>query len=124
MRRINKLVFLWPDMFNINTPIPLARGILEGLIEDASKRKIDISRNELRIALLSYTKRFRYLRVLISGGYRYGIAKVPQGIVSTLERKSAAITLDHMRQNMLKRKHNEHCVHKKEMAMYANDVLN
>lgn len=98
-RRIRKLVEFWPELFSAKKPVPLAIDILSELSADATKRGLKISDNEIRIALISYTLSFRYLRTLVSGGFRYGISRTPRGVVSTAARRKAAIMLYHMRHN-------------------------
>ncbi|MEB0963655.1 ProQ/FinO family protein [Citrobacter braakii] len=92
-RRINRLIELWPELFNREAPKPLKVGIFDDLMQDAAARGIDFGPVALRAALASYAQTPRYCRVLLAGGARYDLKGQPCGEVTPDEQSKAEARL-------------------------------
>ena len=68
-KRINRLVELWPELFNREKPKPLKVGIPDDLIQDIAIRELAFGAGALRAAVASYgVQSPRYYRALMAGG--------------------------------------------------------
>ncbi|MDM8921550.1 ProQ/FINO family protein, partial [Escherichia coli] len=59
-KRINRLVELWPELFNREKPKPLKVGIPDDLIQDIAIRKLAFGAGTLHAAVASYVQSPRY----------------------------------------------------------------
>ncbi|MXE66050.1 ProQ/FINO family protein, partial [Escherichia coli] len=78
-KRINRLVELWPELFNREKPKPLKVGIPDDLIQDIAIRKLAFGAGTLRTAVASYVQSPRYYRALMAGGARSDMKRQPCG---------------------------------------------
>ena len=92
-KRINRLVELWPELFNREKPKPLKVGIPDDLIQDIAIRKLAFGAGTLRAAVASYVQSPRYYRALMAGGARYDLKGQPCGEVTPQEQKEAETRL-------------------------------
>ncbi|EIM7320212.1 ProQ/FinO family protein [Escherichia coli] len=92
-KRINRLVELWPELFNREKPKPLKVGIPDDLIQDIAIRKLAFGAGTLRAAVASYMQSPRYYRALMAGGARYDLKGQPCGEVTPHEQKEAETRL-------------------------------
>lgn len=89
---IDKLIELYPDIFNKNTPKILAIGFYQQLAMDDSS---GLTNTVLRSVLMIWTNRFEYLREVIKpNAVRYNLDGSVQGEVSP-EHRLAAIQRQH-----------------------------
>lgn len=89
---IDKLIDLYPDIFNKNTPKILAIGFYQQLAMDDSS---GLTNTVLRSVLMIWTNRFEYLREVIKpNAVRYNLDGSVQGEVSA-EHRLAAIHRQH-----------------------------
>ncbi|KAE9883040.1 proQ/FINO family protein [Escherichia coli] len=86
-KRINRLVELWPELFNREKPKPLKVGIPDDLIQDIAIRELAFGAGALRAAVASYVQSPRYYRALMAGGARYDLKGQPCGEVTPQEQK-------------------------------------
>ena len=92
-KRINRLVELWPELFNRETPQPLKVEIPDDLIQDIAIRELAFGAGALRAAVASYVRSPRYYRALMAGGARYDLKGQPCGEVTPQEQKEAETRL-------------------------------
>ncbi|WP_096975315.1 ProQ/FINO family protein [Escherichia coli] len=92
-KRINRLVELWPELFNREKPKPLKVGIPDDLIQDIAIRKLAFGAGTLHAAVASYVQSPRYYRALMAGGARYDLKGQPCGEVTPQEQKEAETRL-------------------------------
>ncbi|CAD7363237.1 ProQ/FINO family protein [Escherichia coli] len=92
-RRINRLIELWPELFNREAPKPLKKGIFDDLIQDIAVRELTFGPGVLRAAITSYTQCPRYYRALMSGDVRYDMKGRPCGKVTPKEQRDAEAQL-------------------------------
>ncbi len=92
-KRINRLVELWPELFNREKPKPLKVGIPDDLIQDIAIRELAFGAGALRAAVASYVQSPRYYRALMAGGARYDLKGQPCGEVTPQEQKEAETRL-------------------------------
>ncbi|EOA7764674.1 ProQ/FINO family protein [Escherichia coli] len=92
-RRVNRLIELWPDLFNREAPKPLKVGIFDDLMQDIATRGMKFGPGTLRAALASYAQCPRYYRALIAGGARYDLKGQPCGEVRPQEQQDAETRL-------------------------------
>ncbi|EJK2774758.1 ProQ/FinO family protein [Escherichia coli] len=92
-KRINRLVELWPELFNRENPKPIKVGIADDLIQDITLRKQVFGTGALRAAVASYVQSPRYYRALMAGGARYDLKGQPCGEVTPQEQKEAETQL-------------------------------
>ncbi|EQB8241472.1 ProQ/FINO family protein [Escherichia coli] len=92
-KRINRLVELWPELFNREKPKPLKVGITDDLIQNIAIRELAFSAGALRAAVASYVQSPRYYRALMAGGARYDLKGQPCGEVTPQEQKEAETRL-------------------------------
>ncbi|PJI60776.1 ProQ/FINO family protein [Escherichia coli] len=92
-RRVNRLIELWPDLFNREAPKPLKVGIFDDMMQDIATRGMKFGPGTLRAALASYAQCPRYYRVLVAGGARYDLKGQPCGEVTPSEQQDAEIRL-------------------------------
>lgn len=92
-KRINRLVELWPELFNREKPKPLKVGITDDLIQDIAIRELAFGAGALRAAVASYVQSPRYYRALMAGDARYDLKGQPCGEVTPQEQKEAETRL-------------------------------
>ena len=92
-KRINRLMELWPELFNREKPKPLKVGITDDLIQDIAIRELAFGAGALRAAVASYVQSPRYYRALMAGGARYDLKGQPCGEVTPQEQKEAETRL-------------------------------
>ncbi|EFU4617219.1 ProQ/FinO family protein [Escherichia coli] len=92
-RRVNRLIELWPDLFNREAPKPLKVGIFDDMMQDIATRGMKFGPGTLRAALASYAQCPRYYRALIAGGARYDLKGQPCGEVTPSEQQDAETRL-------------------------------
>lgn len=92
-RRINRLIELWPELFNREAPKPLKVGIFDDLMQDAAVRELAFGPGALRATLASYAQCPRYYRALMTGGARYDLKGQPCGEVTPDEQSKAEARL-------------------------------
>ena len=92
-KRINRLVELWPELFNREKPQPLKVEIPDDLIQDIAIRELAFGAGALRAAVASYVQSPRYYRALMAGGARYDLKGLPCGEVTPQEQKEAETRL-------------------------------
>ncbi|EBK9620932.1 ProQ/FinO family protein [Salmonella enterica] len=92
-RRINRLIALWPELFNREAPKPLKVGIFDDLMRDIVARGIEFGPGALRAAVTSYAQCPRYYRALVAGGARYDLKGQPCGEVTPQARQDAETRL-------------------------------
>ena len=92
-KRINRLVELWPELFNREKPQPLKVEIPDDLIQDIAIRELAFGAGALRAAVASYVRSPRYYRALMAGGARYDLKGQPCGEVTPQEQKEAETRL-------------------------------
>ena len=92
-KRINRLVELWPELFNREKPQPLKVEIPDDLIQDIAIRELAFGAGTLRAAVASYVQSPRYYRALMAGGARYDLKGQPCGEVTPHEQKEAETRL-------------------------------
>ncbi|QYW06075.1 RNA chaperone [Shewanella phage vB_SspS_KASIA] len=89
---IDKLIELYPDIFNKKAPKPLAIGLYQQLAMDV---QVTLTNTVLRSVLMIWTNRFEYLREVIKpNAVRYNLDGSIQGEVS-VEHRLAAIQRQH-----------------------------
>lgn len=89
---IDKLIELYPVIFNKNTPKILAIGLYQQLAMDV---QVTLTNTVLRSVLMIWTNRFEYLREVIKpNAVRYNLDGSVQGEVSA-EHRLAAIHRQH-----------------------------
>jgi Activator of osmoprotectant transporter ProP len=93
IRRIKRLVALWPELFSLESPKPLKVGIFDDLIQDIAGRGISLGQGILRATLARYAQTPRYYRALMAGGARYDLKGQPCGEVTHLEQQKAVTRL-------------------------------
>ena len=86
-KRINRLVELWPELFNREKPQPLKVEIPDDLIQDIAIRELAFGAGALRAAVASYVQSPRYYRALMAGDARYDLKGQPCGEVTHRNRK-------------------------------------
>lgn len=92
---IDKLIKLYPFIFNKKAPKPLAIGFFQQLCMDVRENDYNLSNAVLRAALTIWTNRHEYLREVIKpNSMRYNLDGSVQGEASD-EHKKAAITRNH-----------------------------
>ena len=89
----NRLVELWPELFNREKPQPLKVEIPDDLIQDIAIRELAFGAGALRAAVASYVQSPRYYRALMAGGARYDLKGQPCGEVTPQEQKEAETRL-------------------------------
>ncbi|EJK9187248.1 ProQ/FinO family protein [Escherichia coli] len=92
-KRINRLVELWPELFNREKPKSLKVGITDDLIQDIAIRELAFGAGALRAAVASYVQSPRYYRALMAGDARYDLKGQPCGEVTPQEQKEAETRL-------------------------------
>lgn len=92
-RRVNRLIELWPDLFNREAPKPLKVGVFDDLMRDIAARGLTFGPGALRATLASYAQSPRYYRALIAGGARYDLKGQPCGEVTPQEQQEAETRL-------------------------------
>lgn len=92
-KRINRLMELWPELFNREKPKPLKVGIPDDLIQDIAIRKLAFGAGTLRAAVASYVQSPRYYCALMAGGARYDLKGQPCGEATPHEQKEAETRL-------------------------------
>ncbi|EHA4364232.1 ProQ/FinO family protein [Escherichia coli] len=92
-KRINRLVELWPELFNREKPQPLKVEIPDDLIQDIAIRELAFGAGALRAAVASYVRSPCYYRALMAGGARYDLKGQPCGEVTPQEQKEAETRL-------------------------------
>ncbi|WP_434996814.1 ProQ/FINO family protein [Pectobacterium brasiliense] len=80
-KKLERLVSLWPDAFNLENPRPLAIGIDKALAADIERRQLS-GAGSLRFSLGLYIHRSAYVKALAAGGQRYDLNGKPQGEVT------------------------------------------
>ena len=103
--RINRLMELWPELFNREAPKPLKVGITDDLIQDIAVRELAFGTGALRAAVASYVQSPRYYRALMAGGARYDLKGQPCGEVTPQEQKNAETQLMILNDRRKTRKH-------------------
>lgn len=89
---IDKLIELYPNIFNKKAPKPLAIGLYQQLAMDV---QVVLTNTVLRAVLMIWTNRFEYLREVIRpNAVRYNLDGSIQGEVSA-EHRLAAIRRQH-----------------------------
>lgn len=89
---IDKLIELYPVIFNKKAPKPLAIGLYQQLAMDV---QVNLTNTVLRSVLMIWTNRFEYLREVIKpNAVRYNLDGSVQSEVST-EHRLAAIQRQH-----------------------------
>lgn len=68
-----KLLDNWPHIFDAKKPQPLAIGIHIAILEDAERKGVEISENEIRLGIYFYTRKEAYLKSIINGDRRIDI---------------------------------------------------
>lgn len=92
---IDKLIELYPFIFNKNTPKILAIGFYQQLCMDVRENDYKLSNSVLRATLTIWTNRHEYLREVIKpNSVRYNLDGSVQGEISD-DHKKAAITRKH-----------------------------
>jgi sRNA-binding protein len=92
---IDKLIELYPFIFNKKAPKPLSIGFFQQLCMDVRENNYNLSISTLRAALTIWTNRHEYLREVIKpNSLRYNLDGSVQGEVSD-EHKRVAITRKH-----------------------------
>ncbi|MEQ9769916.1 ProQ/FINO family protein [Pectobacterium jejuense] len=87
-KKLERLVLLWPDAFNLENPRPLAIGIDKALAADIECRQLS-GVGSLRFSLGLYVHRSAYIKALAAGGQRYDLNGNPQGEVTTEQQERA-----------------------------------
>ncbi|MFO6426180.1 ProQ/FINO family protein [Escherichia coli] len=91
-KRINRLVELWPELFNRENPKPIKVGIADDLIQDITLRKQVFGTGALRAAVASYAQ--STLLPCVNGRWRPLRPKgQPCGEVTPQEQKEAETRL-------------------------------
>ncbi|PSG19183.1 prop effector [Escherichia coli] len=70
-KRINRLVELWPELFNREKPQPLKVEIPDDLIQDIAIRELAFGAGTLHAAVASYVQSPHYSCALMADGARY-----------------------------------------------------
>ncbi|MEF9675915.1 ProQ/FINO family protein [Pectobacterium aroidearum] len=87
-KKLERLVLLWPDAFNLENPRPLAIGIDKALAADIERRQLS-GAGSLRFSLGLYVHRSAYVKALAAGGQRYDLHGKPQGDVTAEQQERA-----------------------------------
>lgn len=87
-KKLDRLVLLWPDAFNLENPRPLAIGIDKALAADIECRQLS-GAGSLRFSLGLYVHRSAYIKALAAGGQRYDLNGKPQGDVTAEQQDRA-----------------------------------
>ncbi|MFJ5401294.1 ProQ/FINO family protein [Pectobacterium sp. CHL-2024] len=87
-KKLERLVLLWPDAFNLENPRPLAIGIDKALAADIERRQLS-GAGSLRFSLGLYIHRSAYIKALTAGGQRYDLNGKPQGEVTAEQQERA-----------------------------------
>lgn len=87
-KKLERLVSLWPDAFNLENPRPLAIGIDKALVADIDRRQLS-GAGSLRFSLGLYVHRSAYIKALAAGGQRYDLNGKPHGEVTTEQQERA-----------------------------------
>ncbi|MEI7248365.1 ProQ/FINO family protein [Pectobacterium carotovorum] len=91
-KKLERLVLLWPDVFSLENPRPLAIGIDKALAADIERRQLS-GVGSLRFSLGLYIHRSAYIKALVAGGQRYDLNGKPLGEVTTEQQERAKQTL-------------------------------
>lgn len=92
---IDKLIELYPHIFDKKAPKPLAIGFFQELCMDVRDNGYNLSNSVLRAAMTIWTNRFEYLREVIKpNSVRYNLDGSVQGAVSD-DHRGAAIKRQH-----------------------------
>lgn len=87
---IDKLIELYPHIFDKKVPKPLSIGFFQELCMDVRDNDYNLSNSVLQAALAIWTNRFEYLREIIKpDSARYHLNGVIQGSVSDDNRRAA-----------------------------------
>ena len=92
-KRINRLVELWPELFNREKPQPLKVEIPDDLIQDIAIRELAFGAGTLHAAVASYVQSPHYSCALMADGARYELKGLPCGEVTLQEQKEAEARL-------------------------------
>jgi len=103
-RRVNRLIELWPELFNREAPKPLKVGIFDDLMQDVAGRGLAFGPGALRATLASYVRCPRYYRALMAGGARYDLKGQPCGEVTQEEQSRAEMRLTALKKRARERK--------------------
>ncbi|MBN7767344.1 ProQ/FINO family protein [Pectobacterium brasiliense] len=87
-KKLERLVSLWPNAFNLENPRPRAIGIDKALAADIERRQLS-GAGSLRFSLGLYIHRSAYIKALAAGGQRYDLNGKPQGEVSAEQQERA-----------------------------------
>jgi sRNA-binding protein len=88
----------WPELFNLQKPLPLAIGIREALVETLP----DFTEKTISRFLASWCKRPRYLAALTANSNRFGLTGA-QGTVTLEQATLAAERLNIVRESINKK---------------------
>ncbi|EKZ3298465.1 ProQ/FinO family protein, partial [Salmonella enterica] len=81
VKHMRRILALWPELFDLDSPKPLKVGVLDDIQRDIAARGLTIGAGVLKAAIASYTRRIRYKRAIAAGGARYDINGQPCGEV-------------------------------------------
>ena len=90
-----RLADMWPQAFDLNTPRPLALGIIDSIMEELNRAGAG-GYGAARYALKGYTSNIRYVRALAAGGPRYNLLGEPEGEVTAEQQQRATEMLKAM----------------------------
>ncbi len=93
IRRVERLVTLWPELFSLESPKPLKVRVFDDLIQDIAARGLTFGSGALRATLASYAQSPSYYRALMAGGARYDLKGQPCGEVTPQEQQNAETRL-------------------------------
>lgn len=91
---MNRVMALWPALFDIDNPKPLKVGVFKDLTEDITARGLTVGMGALKATLAIYTRRIRYQKALAAGGARYDLNGQPCGEVTPEQQQNAAAGLN------------------------------
>lgn len=89
-RRLEKLAGYFPNILNLEAPVPLKVGILQDMAQNLIARGETFGEGQIRNALTRYTHSWRYQSALAAGGARYNISGQPEGEVSAEQQQAAS----------------------------------
>ncbi|EFU9296138.1 hypothetical protein HRW30_005122, partial [Salmonella enterica] len=90
VKHMRRILALWPELFDLDSPKPLKVGVLDDIQRDIAARGLTIGAGVLKAAIASYTRRIRYKRAIAAGGARYNLNGQPCGEITPEQQQTAA----------------------------------
>ncbi|EBC1278337.1 proQ/FINO family protein [Salmonella enterica subsp. enterica serovar Uzaramo] len=89
-KHMRRILALWPELFDLDSPKPLKVGVLDDIQRDIAARGLTIGAGVLKAAIASYTRRIRYKKAIAAGGARYNLNGQPCGEITPEQQQTAA----------------------------------